>query len=847
MAAQPRESRKKSRAGKKAVKKTRNRTQLSCMKKIKEMNNEQLVYGGYFVFGLYVMVLVYRYFQAVIYLEPVVISNSPILIVLFAGSPFGLWAYSTKYDVFNFHARKRKLLYLVTGSGIATAVQPVVYFANQYLIKQIMQIKIGENMTKGMVVMLGRIAVLFSLAIAILLIAVPVGNFLVSTQIKEKINVFRITHHIDERKNKEYRYDLKIIKDLETGKVRSINENDRFVHMLVNGASGTGKTSSTFIPAICNDLNQKLRNRTIRERMLFKMLQEGKCIVVAPVKDVSEYYVRPRKKYEKEYKEIYENYPDCGMTIMAPNNSLNNDIVALCEARKIPVNIIDPAKRYSEKYARRKGINPLLVDLDTDDTQRNIDITQVATAFAEVLQTTNEQNGSGDQYFRDINTSVTTNIAITIMLANCINRKYTKITEIQRCINCFGDLEPYLATIEDYYGINVQIPLAANTKKDVTADILNRNRAVSDRGSGRDNPYYETIHFVKKELLGAGREKMEDQARGLRNLINRILLDPRFKELLSADPSYTIDFSQALRLNQVTVINTGLEFGQEKSTSFGLFNMLTYDIAVKKRKKEERSDHFLWIDEASQYMHKMYDDMVTLYRQYRVAVVLAMQSLSQMEKVSTTAYLKEVIMGVGTHIVFGRVSANEMKIYSELGGLQDVDIVQKSATHSSLLEESASQNYGERVQADKRNILEGANIRIRDFQEITVFTAKEGRVLNGFVGKLRFINKKEFEPVKAYRINWNKYYKGKRREIELTKEAKSVRDEQRSILNENKGAVQIRERNLAQPMKKEKVDAAVDLLDIFNANIFEDEEIVSAEGKGDANVKPEKQDEGEQG
>lgn len=805
----------------------------SLIDRIKSMTEEQLTIAGYILCFFYIITLSYRYYRAIWWLSPIVITNNPVLIFLLIVVPFGIWAYSTKFDRFNYHEKKRRNLYFAIGSAIFTLIQPIVYVVNRFIISpKILKIEVTENMTKGMVLMLGRIIILIALGIAFALVYMPIKATIGNNAIQEKIDVFRITHHIDERKNKEWCYDEHIIRDLNTGKERTILEDDRFIHQFINGASGTGKTSSTITPAVADDLNQKLKNRTQREKELLELVKAGKCYVVGPIKNVTEYNVKPKPKYKEEYLALYKKYPDCGITIMAPNNSMNDDVVKLCEAKGIPVNVLDPAKKYTEKCARRVGLNPFYIPIGLSEEERVIAISEASTNFSEVIVATNEQGGQGDQYFRDINTSVTQNIAACIMLANNIKRKQTNIIEVQQCINNFTDLQPYVDAIEQYYQINIEVDEISKkkTKDQETSERLSDKRIKSEKEiqmalRGRKNPYYETLHFVKQELLGAGQEKMFDQARGLRNLINKILLDPRYKELLSADPSFALDWAKALKNAEVTVINTAIEFGQQMSTAFGLFTLLTFDVQVKKRPKDARSNHFLWIDEGAQYLHKVYDDMINLYRQYRVGVSIAMQKISQMERVQTTAYLKEVILGAGTQIVFGRVSAEEMKMYSELAGLENTEIIQKSSTSTSMMSENASQSMQERATAERSNILEGHDIRVRDFQEVTVFTVKHGRVETGYVGKLNFVNRKEFVKTSNPRVNWTKYIT-KRGEVQLTPPAKKVVKQQKQIIKQRTVPTKLIPTVIEEPKVLPPIEETIDLDKNFlegMGNLFEDE------------------------
>ena len=359
-------------------------------------------------------------------------------------------------------------------------------------------------------------------------------------------------------------------------------------------------------------------------------------------------------------------------------------------------------------------------------------------------------------------------------------------TVLQSCLILFQLLEPKVQKIQEVFGIQVNV---AQTKqkgkqdaerRDVASKgaVINAGKRFIPKTNIDQMPekykkmgleeynkileeingiYYEPLHYIMTELLGPGAEKMFDQARGLRNLVNKLMLDPRVKRILSGKDRGIIDFDQILLNNEITVINTALEIGSASSTALGLFIQLLLKTAILRRPKNARSLHVVSIDEASQYMHPMYEDMFALYRQYGVACVIAIQSLSQMDKTNNTKFLKGVIKGAGTHIVFGRVGDEEMKIYSEQGGLKDVNIIQEAITQTALIEADPSSSESKRKQHDRKNVVEGADIRIRDFQEVTVFTTDNGRVKNAQIGKTRFSQPSDFYDKHIKWVDWSKF------------------------------------------------------------------------------------------
>ena len=739
----------------------------------------------------HVCLLIIRYIICYMYLSKVIISNNIIYIAIAAITPYIIWIICTDTVYWQYHYRKRYLFKTVMLNSILTLMQPVYTSIRNLTIEKIITIKINPVLSRGMVLLLIYTLIMTVVSLIFVLLYIIIWPTLNNEVVQRKIALFKISHIVDTRVNKESKYDLDIIKDLETAVNIRIKENDRFVHILVNGSSGTGKTSSVFQPSILCDMKIKIRNAESRQEAYHQMVKSGQACYYGQGNEFDENMIKEinsengPNKIKRKIVDIKNMYPDCGMTIIAPNASLIEDIIKMSAAHGLCVNVIDPINRYDiYNNSLMVGMNPFFVSFDLPEEERVIQISNAANVFADVLIATNQMGGESDVYFTDIALSVSMNIATAIMLAKNIRREQADILDVQECINNFSKLNEYVSEIEMHYNIKVDTPppmTKAKLVQQITAESLNTREFGKEEGlirnRTRHNPYYQQILFIKQELLGPGAEKMYDQARGLRNLINKLLLDPRIKSLLATKDEARLNFDKILSHNKITVVNTAIELGAAISTAFGLFFILTHKVSVLRRKKETRTPHFLWIDEASQYMHPCYEDMIALYRQYRVAVVLAVQSSTQTEKNKATAYLKNVIMGAGTHIVFGRLSPDEMELYSKMAGINRQDVAQKSVTETSLLSSNPSYSTQERYTPTLVNNLEGSDIRLLDFQEISLFTIDNGRVLAGRLGKVFFLKDDAFSPVPIKKFNWESIAKKVNEEDHENTAAKEEKEE----------------------------------------------------------------------
>lgn len=719
----------------------------------------------------HVIVLGIRYIISISTLDRIIISNNVIYLIIAIVMGPVTWLYSTKTDFWNFHNRKIILFKTCVLNTVGVLLEPVYTALWKIIIPWVFRLETNEALTAGMIILLGQILLVSIMTIIVVIIYLTtLKPIFFNEKMTNKIKKFKISHHIDERDYAEYQYDLVIAKALDTGHDILIKMADRFVHILINGASGTGKTSSVFLPAIARDMDQRLKNRIERTKRLIKMLISRHVYMEGPITSFDESRIKAKPGYEKDLENLYKNIPDCGITVLAPNNAIIMTILELADARRERVNVIDPAMSIEyEKFKsyKKTGINPFFVPSNLSEEEKEIWLVDVANMFAEILVAVNERSGKSEVYFTDITKSILNYTAILCMLARNIKGEQTNIMEIRDCITNPNELKPFINIIEKHY--NIKVIVQSKTKDrgngQVSAEDIygNSRSAVQQMKSAKENPYYPAIYFAKTELLGDGSTSMFEQARGLRNLINKFLNDPRIRELLMVEREERLDFDAMLSKNQITVVNSALEFGGEKSTAVGLFFLLNFRMAVVRRPGGYRSPHFLWTDETSQYMHPIIEDFITLFRQYQVSCGFAIQGLEQFEKNDLTKYLKGVFNKIGTQFVFGRISPDEMELYSKMGGESYEDVVQDTRTETSIFSDNPNVSVSERTTPTKKAKIEGSDIRLMDFQEVTILTTDQGRVLSGLYAKVHFLKKKDFAEKEDIYIDFEKL----KRKIEI--------------------------------------------------------------------------------
>lgn len=689
---------------------------------------------GYFLFFLHLIYFSIRFLYALYRLDYSLIPMHFLYLLFWIVFPIGIYFYGTKQSFYNYHQVKLFCLFSILGSLFLIMLSLIYGGLSRLLLPKIISIPTNEAFTKNMVLLLGRLTIQLPLIPIGFLLGKAVFYPIRDSECRKKVLNYKVTHSIKPAASHKIpiSYNMNIVKDIRTGKNITIFEKDRFLHTLIDGTSGTGKTSSTILPAIRDDLNMRCKAEDLQKKKIKEMETAGAISYAAPAgtRSFSANYAIPIVKnteafspaeldrkllsVHKELEDIRMESPICGLTVLAPDDSLTDDVCKLCDARKIPYNRIDAVRDANGRHKKNViGLNPFYLSPNLEPEARNQLIVKKAVIFSDVMQAITDLKGKADSYFTGLNRQMIANLAILVMATVPVLRKRQATpTDLQALINNFNLLVEYVDKLEE---------LDRNIKQ-----------------------YTFILQYVREDLLGKGRDKMEDQSRGTRNIINEFLMMPANREIFCSQDS--IDFDRALANGEITVCNYNLASGDTDAVAFGLFFLLSFNNAVLSRPGTEftRIPHFFYVDELPVLIHPSLEKNFSLFRKFRVAMTVAIQTLDQMEKNEITKYLKGVILGCAHIIVFGRSSLSDMEIFSALAGIHDTTEVQKSTTETALTDDSPHYSYSSREMITQRNLFEQIDIRMKDFQEVTFFTTRNGRPLPALSGIVNFLKPEDW-------------------------------------------------------------------------------------------------------
>ena len=392
------------------------------------------------------------------------------------------------------------------------------------------------------------------------------------------------------------------------------------------------------------------------------------------------------------------------------------------------------------------GFNPFKIDPALTGKELATTITAQASNFATVVQSIYDQSGVSDPYFSSLNETVTVSIAELLMLTYHLVHpgQVPKASDVQNLINDCSRCRPYLDALIKHYSVH-SVRDSGNDRTEQVAEVVD---------VGQWQQVYTTIN---NDLLGENKANMYDRCNCLRNLINNFLNDPLVRDVFEAEE--TVDIDKALEYGEILILNYALERGDSVATGFGLFFLLSYETAVLRRpgSENDRIKNFIYIDELPVLLHPKLQSFFTLFRQYRVAVICAIQTLDQVKKIQ----LDSIMLGNCAHqIIFGRVSTTEMDIFSKMAGETLEHVTQETVTETAITAELPAYSYSRRSTPTLSERFSGTVFRYLGFQEVIFFSVNNSSPIYPFRGKVNFLPKPREKSAPRLKIEWEPFMPG---------------------------------------------------------------------------------------
>lgn len=445
-----------------------------------------------------------------------------------------------------------------------------------------------------------------------------------------------------------YSCEMPLHLDKITGEKVVIPESGRFQSTFVCGISGSGKTSMLFEPMMAKDLEKKHFFKEASKELGYTALKTRIATLNSPYdndylnKNFNLNMLTPTYGKEKVFKAFLSKmiigngnnvlYRDLGLTSISPDYESTSRILEVANNFNIPVNLIDPNNSSSI------GLNPFTFE----------DPVKIAIIISSVLKEMYTKAGT------DIEESFKQNASLQAVENICILLKemYPRLNN--------GDLP----TLEDMLNMFNDFTLVEDMCKQLEADEELAKK------------YNIQLGYFKKNFYanGINRNETEKNIQAAASQLDILLRVPGVRNIL-CNRTNNLNYDNVLANGEVTLVCTRRgDLGAAVHTAFGLFFLLLMQYSVLRRPGNEntRIPHFLYIDEFPDFITHATTTMFTLYRKYKVGIIISAQNLRQLGEASRSHYRETILANCYNKFVFGNNSMEDNEWWSkEIGEIRE--------------------------------------------------------------------------------------------------------------------------------------------------------------------------------
>jgi hypothetical protein len=432
--------------------------------------------------------------------------------------------------------------------------------------------------------------------------------------------------------------------DKKTNKPVVVSEESRYLHELIAGATGTGKTSTTILIRIVQDLIRIARGTKM------------------------------------------------GVVMLEPKGDAVRDVLKLCKALGVPdekIKMVDPTD-----LVRSIKFNPFagpmeaaaetyrgVLDSLTGDQDEFFKGQQNETAAAyTMLGKLRYGNQFNITHMQQMSTDPRYLADITEQVRSSIDRKKENPTLTEADRHLLDRYERVVRYFED--------------------EVL--EYATTKSKEGELPTLFPASHrYAGKQVVV---NKKDKYISGAKKYLNDIVMNQMLSQLMVADDNEgVLDIDQFLEEGGVLLVNTALGALEELSLMFGQFFIRQFQSSVFRRPDEEtgykRIPIFFTIDEFPLYANEAFERMLTLGRSYRVGSLIAIQSLGQLDKV-IKGYDRVILANARNKTVFGGGEYEDNERFSKQFGEEYQ--VEESMNESTTPVTMPTQSWGYRHNTQRK-------------------------------------------------------------------------------------------------------------------------------------------------
>ncbi|MCM3130140.1 MULTISPECIES: TraM recognition domain-containing protein [unclassified Paenibacillus] len=476
----------------------------------------------------------------------------------------------------------------------------------------------------------------------------------------------------------------------DTNKPIVLSENSRYLHELIVGATGTGKTSTSILIRITQDLIRIARGRRM------------------------------------------------GIVVLEPKGDLIRDVQKLCKQLGIPahkIKIVDPTD-----LVRSIKFNPFVGPLEA-----------AAETFRGVLDAL---AGDQDEFFKGQQNETASlytmlgkirygNLFSIVQMQQMYSdpRYLANMTEqVRAAIDkelMTADLDPDKKSDLERYDRIVSY---------FENDILDYKTYREKDGSVHPVVYQSGHKYEGYQVVENKKDKF---VTGAKKYLNDIVMNTMLSQLMVANEGeQALDIDKFLEEGGVLLVNTALGELEELSLSFGQFFIRQFQSSVFRRPPDEsgikRCPIFFNIDEFPLYINEAFVRLLTLGRSFKVGTLIAIQSLGQL-KVVKQGFDNTVMNSARNKTVFGGGEFEDNERFSKHFGEEPQ--VEESMNESTTPVSMPNQSWGMRYNTQRKLAarFSPTDIKEQEFKHFIVdLVDGDGSVRSPIMSYGKFINETKF-------------------------------------------------------------------------------------------------------
>ena len=396
-------------------------------------------------------------------------------------------------------------------------------------------------------------------------------------------------------------------------------------------------------------------------------------------------------------------------------------MLEVAENFNIPVNLIDPNNSSSI------GLNPFTFE----------DPIRISLIISSVLKEMYSKAGT------DLEESYRQNASLQAVENICILLK-----EMYPRLNG-GDLP----TLEDMLDMFNDFSLVENM-----CNKLMENEELAKK-------YKIQLGYFKKNFYANGINKndTEKYIQPAASQLDILLRVPGVKNIL-CNRTNNLNYDKALANGEITLVCTRRgDLGSAVHTAFGLFFLLLMQYSVLRRPGNEKSriPHFLYIDEFPDFITHGTTNMFTLYRKYRVGIIISAQNLRQLGE-KDGKYRDIILANCYNKFVFGNNTPEDNAWWSnEIGEKREW-----SFTYTYNTEEvKYKSDYGSAKLENKAKFTPGQVQGLGAKQCYFKIKDTKAKYSNGVI-KVDYLASKYHEKHEGKQYNFNRFITGATTDVE---------------------------------------------------------------------------------